>query len=100
MTTRLLTSRATDETNLLLSLSAKQRRNPFFFTRHDWPVKKATVILPIRLKEIRKALAVIRGVSWGHKTRIFAALLRRRYFPGLNYVCDAGCSVNNSANIC
>ena len=31
MTTHLLTARATDETKLLLSPSAKQRRNPFFF---------------------------------------------------------------------
>ena len=60
MTTHLLTARATDETKLWLSPSAKQRRNPFFFfTRHDWPVKKATVSLPIRLKEIRNALPVI-----------------------------------------
>ena len=31
-------------------------------TRHDWPVKKAIVDLPIRIKEIRNALWVIRWV--------------------------------------
>ena len=50
---------ATDRTKLLLSTSAKQRRNPFsrlpplyqyLSMRHDWPVKKAIVDLPIRLK--------------------------------------------------
>ena len=51
----------TDETKLWLSPSAKQRKNPCSWsppvfqhlstgTRHDWPVKKAIVDLPIRMK--------------------------------------------------
>ena len=49
----------TDKVKLCLSPSAKQHRNPCsrpphvyqdLSTRHDWPVKKAIVDLPIRLK--------------------------------------------------
>jgi len=48
-----------DETKLWLGASAKQRRNPCsgpppvyqdLSTRHDWPVKKAIIDLPIRMK--------------------------------------------------
>ena len=50
---------ATGETNIWLSPSAKQRRNPCsgsppvyqdLSTRHDWPVKKDMLDLPIRMK--------------------------------------------------
>ena len=50
---------ATDETKLWLSPSAKQLRNlccgpPLVYqdlsTLHDWPVQKAIVHLPVRLK--------------------------------------------------
>ena len=54
---------ATDETKTLISPSAKQRRNPCsgpspvyqdLSTRHDWPVGKVIVDLPIRMKENSK----------------------------------------------
>jgi len=57
---------ATDEPNLWLSPSAKQPRNPCsrpppvyqdLSTRHDWPVKKAIVNLPIRLKGNSKRIS-------------------------------------------
>ena len=47
-----------DETKLRLSPSAKQHRNPCLgppsvfrdlSTRHDWPVKKAIVDLPVKM---------------------------------------------------
>ena len=59
---------ATDETKPLLSPSASQRRNPCsgpsaayqdLSKRHDWPVKKAIVNLPIRSKGNQNALTVI-----------------------------------------
>ena len=49
----------TDETKLWLSLSARQRRNPCsglaavyedLSMRHDWPVKKDIVDLPIKME--------------------------------------------------
>ena len=54
---------ATDETKLWLSPSARQRRNPRsrplsvyqdLSTRHNWPVKKTIVDLPINIKENSK----------------------------------------------
>ena len=54
------------EINFLSSPSAKQRRNPCsgpqpayqdLNTRHDWPVKKAIVNLPIRLKGNSKRIS-------------------------------------------
>ena len=59
ISTQIKVAGATDRTKLLLSTSAKQHRNPFsrlpplyqdLSMRHDWPVKKAIVDLPIRLK--------------------------------------------------
>ena len=56
---------ATGETNIWLSPSAKQRRNPCsgsppvyqdLSTRHDWPVKKDMLDLPIRMKENSKRI--------------------------------------------
>ena len=56
-------ARAADETQLWLSSSTKQRRNPCsgsppvyvnLSTRHDWPVKNAMVDLPIKMKENSK----------------------------------------------
>ena len=52
--------------NFWLSPSAKQRRNPCsgsppvyqdLSTRYDWPVDKATVYLPIRLKGNSKSIS-------------------------------------------
>ena len=52
-------ARATDETKLWLSLSAKQGRNPCsgpplvyqdLSTCHDWPVEKAIVSIPVSMK--------------------------------------------------
>ena len=57
---------ATDETNLWLSPSAKQSRNPCsgpspvyqdFSTHHDWSVKKAIVDLPIRMQRDSKRIS-------------------------------------------
>ena len=57
---------ATDETKLCLSPSAKQSRNPCsgpspvygdMSTRHDWPVKKAIVDLPIRIQRNSKHIS-------------------------------------------
>ena len=65
--------------NFRLSPSAKQRQNPCsgfppvyqdLSTRHDWPVKKAIVDLPIRLKGNSNAFPVICGVCWGPRTRM------------------------------
>ena len=61
-----LASYATDETKLWLRPSAKQRQNPCsglppvhqdLGTRHDWPVKKAIVDLPIRMKRNSKRIS-------------------------------------------
>ena len=52
-----------------LSLSAKQRRNPCsgpspecqdLSLHRDWPLRKATVNLPIKVKGIRNSLPAIR----------------------------------------
>ena len=83
---------ATDETKLWLSPSAKQRRNPCsrpppvyqdLNTRHDWPVKRAIVDLPIRMKGNSKRTSSNSFSPLGRRTRILA-LLRRRYLVGLN----------------
>ena len=80
-----------------VSLSAKQPRKPCsrsppvyqdLSMRHDWSVKNAIVVLPIRIKEIWNTLQVIHWVCWVPRTRI-SVLLRRQYLPGLNYICDA-----------
>ena len=68
---------ATDETKLRLSPSAKQSRNPCsgpspvyqdMSTRHDWPVKKAIVDLPIRIQRNSKHISgdsfIPLGVRW------------------------------------
>ena len=56
LTSKILLACAKDETQLRLSPSAKRPRNPCsgplpvyqeLSTRHDWPVKKAIVDLPI-----------------------------------------------------
>ena len=53
--------------NFWLSLSAKKRQNPCsglppvyqdLSTCHDWPVKKAIVNLPVRLKENLNSFAI------------------------------------------
>ena len=81
-----------------LSPSAKQYRNscsgppPVYqdlSTAHDWPFKKAIVNLRIRLKGNWKrtsgnSLSPLGPCAWISK------LLRRRYWPGLDYVYDAG----------
>ena len=58
---------ATDETNLFLSPSAKQRRNlcfgPHQCAGHDWPVKKVIVNLPIRLKGNSKRVSCLEFVE-------------------------------------
>ena len=83
---------AADETKLWLSPSAKQRRNPCsrpppvyqdLNTRHDWPVKRAIVDLPIRMKGNSKRTSSNSFSPLGRRTRILA-LLRRRYLVGLN----------------
>ena len=88
---RTLGSLRADEIKLMLTPSAKQRRNPFsglpavypdLSTRYDWPVKKGLCFVcrdrPSGWREIRNALPVIRWVRWGFRTRI-SALLRRRH---------------------
>ena len=55
-------------------------------TRHDWSVKKPSLICQSGWKEIRSAFPVIHWLRRGPRTRI-SALLHRRY-----YICDAGCS--------
>ena len=55
--------------------------------RHDWPVKKAIVVLPIRSNGNQNALPVIRWVRRGPRTRpspLFADLTNR------GYVCETG----------
>ena len=84
---RTLGSLRADEIKLMLTPSAKQRRNPFsglsavypdLSTRYDWPVKKGLCFCLSGWREIRNALPVIRWVRWGFRTRIYA-LLRRRH---------------------
>ena len=57
---------ATGETNIWLSPSAKQRRNPCsgsppvyqdLSTRHEWPVKRDMLDLPIRMKGNSKRIS-------------------------------------------
>ena len=72
----------TDGTNLYLSLSAKQRRNPGcrtppvyqdLSTRHDWPIKNTTVDLPIRLKgNSKRTSGNSLSSGWRPRTRILA----------------------------
>ena len=57
-------------------------------TCHDWPVKKAIVDLPIRLKGNLKRISGNSLSLLGARPRI-SALLRRHYLPGLNKVCNA-----------
>ena len=67
-----------DETKLWLSPSAKQLRNSCsglppvhhdLSTRHDWPVKKAIVRLPISMKgNSKRTSGNSSSVSWGPKT--------------------------------
>jgi len=52
-------------------------------------LKKPLWICKSRRKEIQNAIPVIGWVRWGPRTRI-SALLRRRYWPRLNCVYDAG----------
>ena len=76
------------EINFWFSRSAKQCQNPCpgpppvyqdLGTCHDWPVNKAIVNLPIRLKENSKCISSsVSWVNWGPRTRI-SALLCRRY---------------------
>ena len=77
----------TDETRFWLSPSAKQRRNPCsglsagyqnLSMRHDWPVKKAFVDLPIKIKGNSKRIYGNSLSPLAARTRI-SALLRRRY---------------------
>ena len=56
---------------------------------HDWPIKKAILDLPVRLKGIWNAHPLIHWVCWGPRTRI-SVLPLRRYKLGLDYLCDAG----------
>ena len=58
----------TEETKLLLGLSARQSQNPSsgsphmyqdLSNRHDWPVKKAIVDLPIRRKRNSECISGI-----------------------------------------
>ena len=81
----------------VVSLSAKQRRNPYcgspqvyqdLSTLHDLPVKNAIVDCQLGWKEIQNTLLVIHWVCCGPRTRI-SVFLRRQYLPGLNYVFDA-----------
>ena len=76
------------EINFWFSQSAKQCQNPCsgpppvyqdLSTCHDWPVNKAIVNLPIRLKGNSKCISSsVSWVNWGPRTRI-SALLCRRY---------------------
>ena len=53
-------------------------------THHDWPIKKAIVNLPNRLKGNLSLLgAQDKDISTALQTLL----------TGLNYVCDAGCHV-------
>ena len=52
---------------------------------HGWAVENATVHLPIRLMGNLKHIT---GNSLDPGTRLLA--LHRCYFPGLDYICDAG----------
>ena len=67
-------------------MSVKQRRNPCsgpppvyqdLSMRRDWPVKKAFVDLPIRMKGNSKPISGNSLSLWGPGTRISALLLRR-----------------------
>ena len=93
-TCRVVLACATDETKLWLSPSAKHRRNPWsesltvfqdLRTRYDWPVKKAFVDWPIRLKGNTKRISGKSMSPLWAQTRI-SALLRRRCWPKLNHV--------------
>ena len=73
---------ATDETKLWLSPSTKQRRNscsrlPLVYqdlsTYRDWPIKKAIVDLPIRLKGNSKRNSVNSLSPLGAQTKDFGA---------------------------
>ena len=85
-------------TKLLLSPSAKQCWNPCstpppvyqdLSACRDWPVKKAIVNLPIRLKGNSKLISGSSLSPLGARTRI-SALSCRHYWPRFNYVSDAG----------
>ena len=76
----------TDETKLWFSQSAKQCQNPWSGSPpeykdlracHDWPVKKAIVDLPIRLKGNSKHTSGNSLSPLGPRTRKSALLLRR-----------------------
>ena len=54
-------------------------------TSYDWPVKKAIVNLPIRLKGNSKRIAGNSLSPLGAQNKDIAG-----HLPGLDYVCDAG----------
>ena len=79
------------ECNFWLSPFLKQHQNPLFGSspvyqdlsmHHDWPVKKAMVNLPVRLKGNLKCISGNLLSLLGPRTKILV-LLPRRYYPGL-----------------
>ena len=58
-------------------------------TQRDWPVKKAIVILPIRMKGNSKRISGNSFVGPLRAKNKDLALLRQRYLLGLDYVYDA-----------
>ena len=81
------------ECNFWLGPFLKQHQNPFFGSspvyqdlsmHHDWPVKKAMVNLPVRLKGNLKCISGNLLSPLGPRTKILV-LLPRRYYPVLAY---------------
>ena len=56
-------------------------------TGHDWPVKKAIVNLPIRLKGNSHFFESVGSPEHGYRRRFFR---RRRYLLRLDNICEAG----------
>ena len=84
---------AADETKLWLSPSVIQRPNPCsshppvywdLSALHNWPVQNSIVNFPIKVKEIRNTLQVIRWCRWGPEQGYrccFADVTNRGWIP-------------------
>ena len=68
-------------------------------TRHDWPVKKGIVHLPIRMKGNSKHISGNSSSPLAAQNKDLGAAALQKLLTGLNYACYAGCDAEATSGV-